>query len=282
TTVDQKYRKKIVFTPFHIQKSYQAEDINGISDGFPKELLRRMETQGKFLTRMSPYPISSESMGANQDRNLVKQVASMSDSQFVVSGEVIDVGDSDEGGFLGFFKHKRRRFDVEVFVYDGLSGAMIARHEIQEFADGDVSVDRNRPIASTSFFSTTYGQAISKSIDAATALISWDLEDIPLTARVIRVVDGKIYIDAGSKSSMTAGDKMLAYKLDALWINELGTNTDVGAAESLLGTISILQVEPMYSICKIQESNSNLKMKVGDLVRVVAANQRNAGHSGSE
>ena len=266
--VSQKYKKKITATPFFIQKSYLTGDLDDISTGFSRELLRRLDAGNKFIIKNSLYVLPVASNGPSQDNTAVMRLATLYTSQFVIAGEILDVGSSDEGGFFDFFQHKRRRFDVDVFVYDGLTGALIARHRMSEFADGDVFVGRDKQFGSASFFSTKYGQAINRTIDAAAELISKDLEQLPFTAKVIQITDGNIYIDAGGTSFIAPGDKLVAYRIKReLSLRGLGSGSEYGITETPVATVSIIQVQPMFSICTLPSSAKNVTMEVGDLVR---------------
>ena len=267
-TVSQKYKKKLTSTPFGVRKPYQLGDIDDISTGFPRELLRRLENGNNFLAKNSLHALTANPTGLNQGNSAVIQLATLYGSQFVITGEILDAGNSDEGGYFGFLQQKRRRFEVDIFVYDGLTGSLIARHRIDKFTEGEVAVGPNKPFASTSFFSTRFGQAISMAIDSAAKLISRDLENLPFTAKVIRVADGKIYVDAGGTSLLAPGDKLVAYRTKReLPFSGFGPDREHVITETPVATISIVQVQPLFSIGTLPPTAKNVTMEIGDLVR---------------
>lgn len=266
--VSKKYKKKITSTPFKIRKSYVTDDIDELANGFSNELLHRLEIENKFLTKKSQYVISANLSGASQDNTAVMRIASMHDSQFVISGEIVDAGISYDGGYFGILQQKKRRFEVDVFVYDGLTGALIASHKVGAFSTGDVAIGRSKPFASAAFFSTNFGQAINRTIDSVAELISKDLESVPFTAKIIKIADGQIYIDAGGTSFVAPGDKLVAYhRQRELSIIGFGPGSEYGVTETPVGTVSIVQVQPLFSIATLLTRVKGVKVEVGDFIR---------------
>lgn len=271
SAINVKYKRKIAATPFFSKKSY--EDIDDIGHGFSKELLRRLERGNQFLTRKSQYQISGNASGVTQNAGAVVSLAASHDSQFLISGEIVDASILEESGILSLFQYRQRHFEVDVFVYDGLNGALIASHRVGGLAMGDVAVGRDRPFGSASFFSTEFGQAVNATINAAAELIAKDLESLPFTAKVTKIVDGKIHIDAGSTSFVAPGDKLVAYRRKREFSkNGYSPSSEYRLTETPVATVSIVQVQPLFSIATLPE-NSKDQVGIGDLVRFDSAGQ---------
>jgi hypothetical protein len=268
TALTQKYRKKITATPFVLRKSNQANDIDDLSAGVSRELLRQLESTKLFLVKSSRDASAVDSASLSQDINAVIGLATLNDSQFVISGEVIDAGSFEEGGYFGYFRDKKRWFEMEFTVFDGLTGAQISRHRIDEIAEGDVTVGREKRFASKSFFSTAFGQAIGKTIEKAAEMIATDLERLPFSAKVIRVADGQVFINAGATSLVAPGDKLLVYrkKTKFSW-SGIGADREYGIPETPLATVSVVQVQPMFSISTVLPAAQTVEIEAGDIVR---------------
>lgn len=263
------YKKKLTVTPFHLQAPRQAFDLGDIAVELPRELLRRLESQRQFLAKSSQYYISQETHGPSQDNNAVKRMANMHGSQFVISGEVLNTSVADEDGLLGFLSKKKRQFEMEIYLHDGFSGALLARHRLGQVAEGDIMIGRNVPFSSQQFFRTAYGRAIDKVIDEAVSKLSQDMEKFPFSTKVIRMMDGRIYIGAGSTSFITPGDTLTVYQSGrTLPINASSRPyDDVGTEESLLGTIRVVQVQPLFAICIADPEIKDASIEAGDIVR---------------
>jgi len=259
STISHQYRKKIAATPFFARKQYQVNDIDDISLGFPRELLRRLESKNGFLVRSSREGIATDSTGLNSNYNSIIRIAAQYDCQFVISGEIMDASNSS---------NNKRWFEIEFVIYDGLTGSMIARHRLNEAAEGEVNIGHEKTFASKSFLSTAYGQAISKTIDAAAELISTDLEHLPFTAKVVRVADGQVYVNVGGTSLIAPGDQLVVYRKETkFWTSGFGSNHEYGVTETPVSTLSIVQVQPMFSIGTLFPNGNNVTVEAGDVVR---------------
>jgi hypothetical protein len=201
---DRKHRKTVAFTRFQVANSLQVEDIADIWDGYPLELLRRLEARGNVVashSTVSPFP---DPRNLNPDspasRELVRRIAEQYGSQFVISGIILDAAVSDESlrpyaGWQGRETGRRfelglpwnsvvagirpvateRRLEVEIFLHDGLTGALIKRYRNHEEISGRVAVGRNKPFASSAFFDTDFGRAAERLLDTHAEQIDKDL-----------------------------------------------------------------------------------------------------------
>lgn len=204
TSTGREPQKTVTLTRFQVANSLQVEDIADIWDGYPLELLRRLEARGNVEARhstVSPFP---DARNLNPDspasRELVRRIAEQYGSQFVISGIILDAAVSDESlrpyaGWQGRETGSRfelglpwnsvvagirpvateRRLEVEIFLHDGLSGALIKRYRNHEEISGRVAVGRNKSFASAAFFDTDFGQAVGRLLDAQTGQIDHDL-----------------------------------------------------------------------------------------------------------
>ena len=265
----QKYKRKITSTLFAVRNSSQTQDIDNIALELPRELLRRLENSNNFLVKATEYGAPSASASASADTgqgsNDVRRISEIYGSQFVVSGEVIDAGNSVNDGFL---RSGKRWLEVDFMIHDGLTGSLLARHRLARNIEGKTTIGRNKPFGSASFFSTDFGQAIDNVITDAVKLISKDMEQIPFSARVIRILENNIYIDAGSTSFIEPGDSLVAYSLkkEIIYTNAL-TGSNYIEAETPMASVLMIQVQPLFSIGTLSPSSGDVKIKVGDIVR---------------
>lgn len=271
-TATRKYKKKITATPFLIRKQYQINDIDNLSSGFSRELMRRLADKNEFLTRNSRDVIAMDSNGLRPDPMAMMELAQQNDSQFIVSGEIVDAGNSQDG--KRWFGTDKRWFELDLVVYDGLTGSLIARHRLGEFAEGNVLIGHEKPFASKSFLATPYGQAINKTIDAAAEMITVDLERIPFAAKVIRVENGQVYVNVGGTSLLAPGDRLVVYHKETRFSTSgFGSSQEYGITETPVATVSIVQVQPLFSIGTLLTGGKNASVEAGDLVRFDFAGQ---------
>jgi hypothetical protein len=267
-SVNLGYKKKIVVTPFHVRRSPQLDDVDDIAIRLPQELLRRMTAGGKFLGKESPYVISPGSKGPSADTAAVRRIAAMYESQFVVSGEIVDASNFDKPAFYGLINKDARRIEIEFFVHDGLTGVLLARRTVQVETVGERRVGRDKPFGSASFAATPFGGAILRALDEGIAAITADIAALPFMAKVVQVQGERIVIDAGSTSSVAPGDQLVVYRLDPRQ-QVYGSDplVPLGTVEAPVGTVSIVQVQPGFAIGTMTPPSAARQVSAGDMVR---------------
>ncbi|MGJ9420126.1 flagella assembly protein FlgT middle domain-containing protein [Massilia sp. CMS3.1] len=262
------YKKKIVVTPFHVRRSPQLDDVDDVAIRLPQELLRRMAASGKFLGKESAYVISPGLSGPSADTAAVRRLASMYESQFVVSGEIIDAGNFEQPAYYGLIKKDARRIELAFYVHDGLTGVLLARRTALVEQVGERRVGRDKPFGSASFAATLFGGAILRALDEGIAAISADIGALPFMAKVVQVQGERIFIDAGSTASAAPGDQLVIYRLDPRQqVHGADPRVPLGTLEAPVGTLSIVQVQPGFAIGTVTPPAAARQVSAGDMVR---------------
>lgn len=269
---DRPFKKKILATAFVVNKLGQVTDIDNIEQGFPRELLRKLELSHKFLIRSSNNLLSFSNQPENPGLRLVKQVAAENDSQFVIAGEIRNAGIGIEKKYWGLWKTNKRHIEIEFAVFDGLSGALLAKHNVFKRADDKATVGLDKPFGSAAFYATSYGKAINELLDESASLITKDLESHAVLAKILKIENGQIVIDAGKSSEILAGDLATV----EVFNNELPTSglnssqakpLEYGLAHASVGKIAIIQTQQLFSVGELSAEVKPEDVKVGDFVR---------------
>ncbi|HEU0282937.1 MAG TPA: flagella assembly protein FlgT middle domain-containing protein, partial [Gallionella sp.] len=268
-------KKKIAFAQFDVANTQHVDDINNIYDGLPSALSGRLEASGEFLSTYTGRSIPAEA-GAAQ-REAIIQIAGETGAQFLISGLVVNAGTMQEKGYLGtsIGGYKKRHIEVELAVYDGLTGARLLQRRLSEQAQGDVRVGNNKPFGSSLFFETELGQALNRLMDIAVKDIRKSLENVPLSAHIIRVEEKKVFLDAGSDSLLKPGDKLVAYVRDINAPIAGLKGTVLGVTDRAADTVTLTQVQPQFSIGELSEDAAKLGIKAGNIASIDPAEQRN-------
>jgi hypothetical protein len=267
-SVNLAYKKKLVVTPFHVRRSPQLDDIDDIATRLPQELLRRMTGGGAFLGKESPYVISPGSSGPSADTAAVRRIAAMYESQFVVSGEIVDASNFDKPAYFGLINKDARRIEIAFYVHDGLTGVLLAQRRALVEQVGERRVGRDKPFGSASFAATPFGGAILRALDEGIAGITADIAALPFMAKVVQVQGERIVIDAGSTSSVAPGDQLVIYRADPRQqIYGADPLAPLGTVETPVGTVAIVQVQPGFAIGTVTPSAAAKQVSAGDMVR---------------
>jgi hypothetical protein len=267
-SVNLAYKKKLVVTPFHVRRSPQLDDVDDIATRLPQELLRGMTASGSFLGKESPYVISPGSNGPSADTAAVRRIAAMYESQFVVSGEIVDAGNFDKPAYFGLINKDARRIEIAFYVHDGLTGVLLAQRRALVEQVGERRIGRDKPFGSASFAATPFGGAILRALDEGIAGIKADIAALPFMARVVQVQGERIVIDAGSTSSVAPGDQLVVYRADPRQqVYGADPLAPLGTVETPVGTISIVQVQPGFAIGTVTPPAAAKQVSAGDMVR---------------
>ena len=266
-------KKKIALAQFDVANTQHVDDISNIYDGLPLALASRLEASGEFLPVYAGRSIPAEA-GAPQREALI-QIAEETGAQFLISGMVVNAGTSREKGYLGtsIGRTTKRHIEVELAVYDGLTGARLLLRRLDEQAQGEVRVGNDKPFGSSIFFETEFGQATNRLLDVAVKDIRAALENAPFSAHIIRVEGKKVFLDAGSDSLLKTGDQLVIYVRDATPIVGL-KGAVLGTTGRAADTVTLTQVQPQFSSGELSDDAAKLGIKAGNLASIDPAEQR--------
>ncbi|MFA5241679.1 MAG: flagella assembly protein FlgT middle domain-containing protein [Sulfuricella sp.] len=298
-TQPRTFWKTVAVTRFQVANSLQVDDIVNIWDGYPREFLRRLEAGGNIVARYSTASPYSDPRNINPDspasRELIHRIAEQNGSQIVISGLILDAAVSDESlrpyfGWQGNETGRRfelglpwnsvvagvrpvateRRLEVEIFLHDGQTGALLKRHRNSVEISGRAAVGRDKAFASAAFFDTAFGQAVEQLLNTQTGLIGEDLAGLPFMANIVRIEDGKVFIDAGSLSALRPGDKLKVYHRNPAAPVESAATAALGIQESPVATLTLDQVHPLYAVGELADGAFKSRVRVGDTARAEA------------
>lgn len=262
-------KKKVAFIPFGVITSIQVDDINNAFDGLPTEISHRLEASGGYLAIYDRRSIPT--VDSPEQREAIMRFVKESGAQFLVSGTIVNA--QGIPGIPEFFwaqlgsRYRKRHFEIEFSVYDGLTGTRVSLRRLDEYVEGDVMVGRDKPFGSRAFFETVLGQAVNRLMDAAAKDIRATLECLPFSANIVRVEGKKVFLDAGSTSLLRPGDKLIAYSKGLHRIVGMGNTESLGIEERPVATVTLSKVQPQFSVGDLSEGTAKLGINVGDTVR---------------
>jgi hypothetical protein len=278
------YRKKIVATGFPIMNSDQISgtESQDLYSGIPREINNQLMETGDFIGRnltntslysrpdMAPEIRFAEGTAESVILNIAKQ----QNAQFVLSGVIRDFRvESTEyvrgSGPLADLKSMvrdfvaRRSVGIDVYVYDGFSGALLFQHRYTDSILGDVSLPSGYTVGSDRFNSTSAGHAIRGIIQEASEDIHKLFGCYPFTTRVIQAGNNRIVIAAGAQDKIKIGDKLMVYSASA------GAPAGAGLGESQ-GILTITDVSATTAAGTLDSRAISGAVRPGDWVKSFA------------
>jgi len=273
------YRKRIVATGFPgvVSGQISANETQDLYSGIPREMMNILMESGGFIGKNETHTIlySRPDMApeiideSGYQDSIVIQMAQEYGAQFVLSGVIRDfeVESTEYIRGAGFFSQAkammrdfvaRRGVSIDVYVHDGLSGALLFQHRYTDTVVGDVWIPTGYTVGSERFKATPSGHKISKLIQLASKDIGHLFSCYPFSSTVLKVENNKVYIAANAQDKLRPGDNLVVYAVKrgaAMQANEL------------IGVINIQDVQAGFSVGEMELTSDLRKIKPGDLVK---------------
>jgi len=273
------YRKRIVATAFPgvVSGQISANETQDLYSGIPREMMNILMESGNFIGRNETHTVlySRPDMAPEiidetgyQDSIVVK-VAQQQGSQFVLSGVIRDfeVESTEYIRGAGVFAQvksmmrdfvARRGVAIDVYVHDGMTGALLFQHRYTDTVIGDVWIPSGYTVGSERFKATPSGHKISQIIQLASKDIGHLFACYPFSSQVIKVENKKVYIASGAQDKLKKGDSLAVYAAKGSFMMQ---------ESELVGVIIIQDVQANFSVGYMELSSDARKIKSGDLVK---------------
>jgi len=261
------YKKKLGVAAFNLLHLEQAPDIAEVSSGFAVMLARRLHESQSFVIRdiektsvfdRSPN-LAPRIEDSPQDNYNIIDLADRVDAQFIVAGVITDFHFHKSGiadavssltEYLVDIPPYERVFRVELFIYDGLTGAMIDRRVYEKKAFGKVYFPNSTHMDSEEFSSSSIGEEVEEIVKAQVYDIDAKLKCLPLMERILRVDGLNVYFNAGTLQNIHVGDTLVVYQeVDKALPGVYYQNSYLrGYTEKAKAVLTVQQVQPLFSM----------------------------------
>lgn len=275
------HRKRMIATAFPPMNTehISGADSQDLYNGIPREISNQLMEGGDFIVRNLSNTLLYERpdlapeipwSGRHADSVLLL-LAKRYNAQLVLSGVIRDFKlESTEyvrgSGVLAFLKSNvrdfvgRRSIGIDVYVYDGFTGALLFQQRYTDSIVGDVSLPSGYSVGSERFEASPAGHKISQIIQMASEDIQQMFACYPFAARVERVDSNKIVISAGSQDKIRVGDKLMVYSTGSSVTGELGFTDPIGV-------MVISDVGPSMAVGRMEGEVTRTIVRPGDWVR---------------
>lgn len=274
------YKKTVGVTGFELQVPQQARlgELSNISRELPKDLADEINKQGYLraltATNIAIYPdLINAPSSTNYDGSLtnVTRISEQLGVQYIVSGVIRDIGevylrfpnDKNAKDMLDEEIDKERNFVVDIYIYDGFSGALLFEHRYDEIGNWDISDHAKIGFGSAKFWSVHYGKVVQQALKESALDTSEQLRCQPFIANIFRTEGNRIHISAGSLSGVKAGDKFNVYRRYEVFNQLQSAQTQLNNANI---SVTIKQVQPNFSVGELVVDSHILNVQQQDVV----------------
>jgi len=270
------YRRKMAITQFHVLDRGQITDLPNIESELARELKRRLDADGRVRTvDASQYllPLGDDGVlsqrrilgalpAAQEAGQLATEFAESLGVQFVVTGVIRDMGITKH--MLGA---RVRHLELDIIVHDGITGAEVARHRLNESVvdAGLFDFPTTTPVLNDKFYAAPFGQRVDHILNKLVSLLANDLNTQRFTARVIRAEGKRVFFDAGGAANIKVGDVLNTFQLSQSTVNDLPGQRALGFLESPASILVVTQVQRLFSVGELDSETARLSP--GDVIR---------------
>lgn len=261
-------RRKVAVAAFPLQ--YPEQIPSGEFTGWPhmtaEELAELLNRNGRLLAaaaadRMAFDTAEAAPEPARRDGvPLLVDWARAARAQYVIAGVFRDMGKAARALVV-----PEQQLALEVFIYDGFSGELLARRGFARPLVHFGGLPRGIQLGSQAFRSSRLGAnylALLREVgDWAESTVSC----LPFAARVIQANGRRLHLDVGSDSGLEAGMEFLLTREGA---NAVATpeGDTLGRDRKPLAGVVIKSVNPRYSIAEITARKNPPAARVGDVL----------------
>lgn len=259
--------RKLVVTAFPLR--YPEQIGYGQFMGWPQmtgeELARLLNGRGKLLTAAMTerFPFPSAEVAPEVERKdgvpLVVRWAGQQRAQYVLAGIFRDFGVAKQALVI-----PERQMTVDAYIFDGVSGDLVARREISRALNFSWHIPKNLTPGARSFSNTRLGETYYSLLDELVRWAEGSVDCLPFSTRVIRVESRKLFIDAGSDSGIEPGHELVLTQL-APTVAAAGGDSLPGERSAIAGAV-VRQVFPRYSVVELTARKNAPTVKVGDVL----------------
>lgn len=274
------YKKTVGVTGFELQVPQQARlgELSNISRELPKDLADEINKQGYLraltATNIAIYPdLINAPSSTNYDGSLtnVTRISEQLGVQYIVSGVIRDIGelylrhpdDKKAKDLLDENIDKERNFVVDIYIYDGFSGALLFEHRYNEVGNWDISDHARIGFGSAKFWTVHYGKVVQQALKESALDTSEQLRCQPFIANIFRTEGNRIHIAAGSLAGIKQGDKFNVYRRYEVFNQLQSAQTQLNNANI---SVTIKQVQPNFSVGELVVDSHILNVQQQDVV----------------
>lgn len=268
------YHKAIAMTQFARVEvnSSKAGGLHQVEEGLPALLSRHLQDRHAILTPVHLPQSLADTSNANglHLTNQVQQLARSHRTQFVVTGEILDMSMAHPGatyapglytrfvnsvhdtfGVKTRFDKRDRHFSFHLSLRDGFTGQVLFQRRYDTYGTWGISSRRAVDFGSALFWESDYGEQISGLVSKAGDELAAAIHCQPYITRVeSRPSEQQILLHSGANNGLRAGDKLALYQLVVQPINGQYQLYDTRLVDRQT-SIELREVYPSHSVAVV-------------------------------
>lgn len=281
---EQNYRKSVAIAGFGMAHPTHASvgQLQNVEQAMPRTLLNTFNRRGGLhaldATGISLYQDPRRApVSHTAQRRLTSSVALAKNlgAQYVISGVIRDMSMFDAAQYEPSSQNEwlslvgleqtpsTRQFVVDIFVHDGLSGALLFQRGYATKGQWNIGSHQNVGFASPRFWRTPYGQKVRSLMSQVVDEVNETLRCQPFMARIVKAKGRRLHIEASAGAGIRPGDKFKVYRTSTFYNLDLEQRTELDD----MATVAVVkQVQPQFIVAEMKSSAEHLAIQRNDMV----------------
>lgn len=264
------YSKSVSFLPPAILHPVHAQigGLHQLGNSLAGLLSRQAQQNSRHLKvktgLANPVQLATGSAQAPQNIQIIQTLGAQNNSQFVVLGQLSDLSMGQQPGqFARWFEDAKptRYFQLDLQVYDTLSGNMVHQLSIQDQAAWTFDQRQRVDPYSRTFWQSEFGQMIQHRISRAVEEISNTLACEAGYGQVIRQQNNQLIIDMGRSNGVRTRDKFRLFHHQTFNDRQGRNHQQLIRSELVL---TVVQLSEYTSIVEGEKQDLLLHIQAGD------------------
>jgi len=242
----------------------QGAQSDNLGTGMSDMLTTSLVESNRFIVveRQNLEDVMKEqSLGASGmvNEQTAPKIGEILGTQVFIRGAVTEFQERTGGnaGGFGFGKFgigvstSQAHVAIDIKIYDASTGVILFAKSIdkniQESGLFMATTIKGITFGGGGFSKTPIGRAVRECINEAVNAVIAKMEKIPWRGSIVKMVQGKIYVNAGQDANLKAGDLLTVYRKGEEFLDP-ETGLSLGSEETKVGVIKIDRVEPKFSV----------------------------------
>lgn len=162
-------------------------------------------------------------------------------------------------------RDQARTIEIEAFVHDGVSGAVLASRRFAATAHGAVVLANHPTIGTPAFYAGDLGRVWGRLVEDIASWAEDQTACLPFVARIVRTDSRLIHLDAGADARLSPGDTLDLHVWQGAALHGLA-DQPLGREKRVRATALIRAVYPQFAVAELIEVPPVLTVETGDLV----------------
>jgi hypothetical protein len=266
------FPKSIALARFKLNTPVQAVDgqIFEINKLIGKTLYNQLKLSSQSLDvrQFVNTPLKlGEQYQDNRQVDTLHSIASTTDSQFMIYGEINDVSVKFQSkNSLGYWMNNpTRHFYITIYLYDALQGKLISTKQYRTEAKWQYGEHEVADLQSKAFWLKDYGQSIIALLDDVSIDLENQLQCQQPIAKVVSVDSNTLQINLGSNNGLS-NDSILTIFYSTSHKDQFGIERSTKSQYQ--GSMKVIEVENKSAILHTIDNLPLGNIQINDLARI--------------